>query len=49
MGLGRIWRGIVREGIWCWGLQYAHDIALLARDLEEVQVMLDVVGKYTLK
>ena len=32
---------------WCGGLLYAGDIVLLARDQVELQVILDVVGKYT--
>ena len=33
----------------CGGLLYADDIVLLARDLVELPVMLDVVGKYAMK
>ena len=37
------------EGVWCGGLLYEDDIVLLVRDLGELQVMLDVVGKYVMK
>ena len=32
---------------WCGGLLYADDIVLLVRDQVELQVMLDVEGKYS--
>ena len=38
--------GIEVEGTWWVGLLYGDDIVLLARDQVELQVMLDVVGKY---
>ena len=41
--------GIEVEGTWCGGLLYADNIVLLARDQEELRVMLDVVGKYVMK
>ena len=41
--------GIEVEGTWCGGLLYADDIVLLARDQVELQVMLDVGGKYAMK
>ena len=37
------------EGTWGGGLLYADDIGLLAGDQEELQLMLDVVGKYVVK
>ena len=37
------------EGTWYGGLLYADHIVLLARDQMELQVMLDVVGKYAMK
>ena len=41
--------GIKVEGTWCGGLLYADDIVLLERAQVELQVMLDVVGKYAMK
>ena len=38
--------GIEVERTWCGGLLYAGNTVLLARDQVELQVMLDVVGKY---
>ena len=35
--------GIEVDGTWCGGLLYADDVALLARDHVELQVLLDVV------
>ena len=43
------WLGIEVEGTWCSWLLYADDIVLLVRDQVELQVMLDVVGKYAMK
>ena len=37
------------EGTWFGGSLYADDIVSLARDQVELQVMLDVVGKYAMK
>ena len=36
-------------GAWCGGLMYEEYIVLLVRDQGELQVMLDVVGKYMMK
>ena len=41
--------GIEIDGTWCSGLLYVDDIVLLACDQIELQVMLDVVGKYAMK
>ena len=43
------WLGIEVEGTWCGGLLYAVNIVLLARDLVNLQVTLDVMGKYAMK
>ena len=37
------------EGVWCGGLLYEDYIMLLVRDWGELQVILDVVGKYAMK
>ena len=41
--------GVLVEEVWCGGLLYADDIALVADSEEELQVMLDVVGAYAEK
>ena len=41
--------GIEVVGAWCGGLLYEDYIVLLVRDQGELQVMLDVAGKYVMK